>query len=159
MNNQLFEFIRNRGTFIAVIGVTFACFAASALNAATIPAGTTLSVSTASSITSQDPVGRTFAAQLDQDVSVNGKAVVRAGTKAFGKITASRANMRKNTPLSLELTSVSVNGRNVAVKTDAVQPEAPVTTARQARRGHTAGTFTLRPGSKLQFRLAQAATL
>jgi hypothetical protein len=129
------------------------------LNAATIPAGTTVSVSTASSITSQDPVGRTFAAQLDQDVSVNGKVVAKAGTKASGKITASRANPRKSEALSLELTSISVNGRNVAVRTDAVQPEVPVTTARQARRGHTAGTFTLRPGSKLQFRLAQAVSL
>ena len=45
----------NRGKFIAVIGVVFACFAASALNAATIPAGTILNVSTASSMTSQDP--------------------------------------------------------------------------------------------------------
>lgn len=149
----------NRGKFIAVTGVVFACFAASALNAATIPAGTMLSVSTASSMTSQDPVGRTFAAQLDQDVAMNGKVLVKAGTKASGKITASRANPRQNAPLGVELTSISVNGRNVAIKTDAIQPEVPVTTARQARRGVTAGTFTLRPGSKLSFRLARAVTL
>jgi hypothetical protein len=144
---------------IALIIVCYACFAAPSLNGATIPAGTTLSVSTASSVTSQDPVGRTFTAQLDQDVAANGKVVVKAGTKASGKITASRANPRKNEALSLELTSISVNGRNVAVRTDAVQPEVPTTTGRQARRGHTAGTFTLRPGSKLQFRLSAPVTL
>ena len=144
-----------------ILFVTTCCafFAASSLNAVTVPAGTTLSVSTASSITSQDPVGRTFAAQLDQDVSANGKVVVKAGTKAAGKITSSRANPRKSEALSLGLTSISVNGRNVAVRTDAVQPEVPATTARQARRGHTAGTFTLRPGSKLQFRLSAPLTL
>src|SRR5690349_13583200 len=97
--------------YIAFIAACCACFAASSLNGATIPAGTTLSVSTASSVTSKDPVGRTFTAQLDQDVSANGKVVVKAGTKASGKITASRANPRKNEALSLELTSISVNGR------------------------------------------------
>ena len=145
--------------FIAGIATVCACFAASSLNAATIPSGTMLSVSTASSMTSQDPVGRTFTAQLDQNVVINGNVLLRAGTRASGKITASRANMRKNTPLSVELTSVSVNGRNVAVKTDPVQPGVPTTTGRQSRRGHTAGTLTVTPGTKLQFRLTRAVTL
>ncbi len=148
-----------RNKFIAVIGITFACFGALSLNAATIPAGTMLSVSTASSMTSQDPVGRTFTAQLDQNVVINGNVLLKAGTKASGKIAASRANPRKNTPLSLELTSVSVNGRNVAVKTDPVEPGVPITTGRQARYGYTAGTLTVTPGTKLQFRLARAVTL
>ena len=104
-------------TVIAAVGV---CFAASSLNAATIPAGTTLNISTASSISSQDPVGRTFAAQIDRDVAVKGTVVLKAGTKAFGKIRSSRANPHKSEPLSLELTSISVNGRNVAVKTNGV---------------------------------------
>jgi hypothetical protein len=148
-----------RTKFIAVIGVTLACFGAASLNAATIPAGTTLTVSTASSVTSQDPVGRTFASQLDQNVVVNGNVLLKAGTKAFGKIAASRANPRKNTPLSLELTSVSVNGRNVAVKTDPVEPGVPTTTGRQSRYGHTAGTLTVTPGTKLQFRVARPVAL
>src|SRR5437868_2834927 len=72
--------------FIAVITIICACFVASSLNAATIPAGTTLNVSTASSISSQDAVGRTFAAKLDQDVAVKGTVLLKAGTKAFGKL-------------------------------------------------------------------------
>jgi hypothetical protein len=104
-------------------------------------------------------VGRTFAAQLDQNVVVNGNVLLRAGTKAFGKITASRGNPRKNSPLSVELTSVSVNGRNVAVKTDPVEPGVPTRTGRQARYGHTAGALTVTPGTKLQFRLARAVAL
>src|SRR6266481_2423570 len=145
--------------FIALIAVISACFVVSCLNAATIPAGTTLAVSTASSISSQDPVGRTFAAQLDQDVAVKGNVLLKAGTKAFGKIKSSRANPRKSEPLTLELTSISVNGRNVAVRTNSVQPGSPPRTARQAQYGHTAGTLVITPGTLMQFQLLQPVTL
>lgn len=145
--------------FITVIAIVCACFAASTLNAATIPAGTTLSIQTASSISSQDPAGRSFAAKIDQDVAVKETILLKAGTKVFGKIKSSRANPRKSEPLTLELTSISVNGRNVAVKTNSVQPGSPTRTARQARYGHTAGTLTVTPGTKMQFQLLQAVPL
>ena len=145
--------------FIAVIAILCPCVAASSLNAATIPAGTTLNVSTASSISSQDPVGRTFAAKVDQDVAVKGTVLLKAGTKAFGKIKSSRANPRKSEPLTLELTSISVNGRNVAVKTNSFQPGSPSRTGRQAQYGHTAGTLLVSPGTKMLFQLMQPATL
>jgi hypothetical protein len=142
--------------FITVIATLCACFAASSLNAATIPAGTVLNVKTASSISSQDPAGRSFAAQIDQDVAVKGTVLLKAGTQAFGKIKSSRANPRKSEPLTLELTAISVNGHNVSVKTNTVQPGSPTRTARQARYGHTAGTLTVTPGTKMQFQLLRA---
>src|SRR6266516_4241639 len=148
--------IQNKST--TFISICCACFAAASLKAATMPAGTTLSVQTASSISSQDPVGRNFAAKIDHDVAVKGTVVLKAGTKAFGKIKSSRANPRKSEPLTLELTSLSVNGRNVAVKTNSVQPGSPTRTARQARYGFTAGTLTVTPGTKMQFQLLQAVT-
>src|SRR5437016_541618 len=116
-----------REKFIAIVAVVCACSAVSSLNAATIPAGTTLGVQTVSSISSKDAVGRTFEARLDQDVDVKGKVLLKAGTKAFGKIKSSRANPRKSEPLTLELTSISVNGREVAVERTAF--------SREARRG------------------------
>jgi hypothetical protein len=143
---------------INLIAITCACVAASSLNGATIPAGTTLNVSTASSISSQDPAGRSFAAKIDQDVGGKGTVLLKAGTNAFGKIKSSRANPRKSEPLTLELTSISVNGRNVAVKTNEFQPGSPTRTARQAQYGHTAGTLVITPGTKMQFQLVQAAT-
>jgi len=146
-------------TLITVIAMTCACVAASSLNAATIPAGTTLNVSTASSISSQDPVGRTFAAKLDQGVAVKGTVLLKAGTKAFGKIKSSRANPRKSEPLTLELTSISVNGRNVPVKTNSFQPGSSPRTGRQGRFGHTAGKLVITLGTKMQFQLMQPATL
>ena len=148
-----------RKKFITVITIVCVCCAASLLNATTIPAGTTLAVQTASSISSQDPVGRSFAAKIDQDVVVKGTVVLKAGTKAFGKIKSSRANPRKSEPLTLELTSVSVNGRNVTIKTNSVQPGSPTRTARQAQYGHTAGTLTVTPGTKMQFQLAAPLNL
>ena len=148
-----------RYKFTTIIALTCACVAASSLNAATIPAGTTLNVSTASSISSQDPVGRTFAAKLDQGVAVKGTVLLKAGTKAFGKIKSSRANPRKSEPLTLELTSISVNGRNVPVKTNSFQPGSSPRTGRQAFYGHTAGTLVVNPGTKMQFQLATPLNL
>ena len=145
--------------FIVFIAIVCASFAVPCLNATTIPAGTTLRISTVSLITSQDAVRSSFEAKLAQDVSVKGHVVLKAGTKAFGKVSSSRRNPRKSEPLSVELASVSVNGRNVAVKTSSVEPHGPPQTARQARYGHTAGTTVVNPGTRMQFQLSQPVTL
>ena len=144
---------------ITLIAITCACVAASSLNAATIPAGTTLTVNTVSLVTSQDAVGSSFEAKLAQDVSVKGNVLLRAGTKVFGKIRTSRRNPRKSGPLTVELASVEVNGRRIPVKTNSAEPHGPPQTARQAQYGHTAGTTVVNPGSKMQFQLLQAANL
>ena len=144
---------------IAVIAVICGCIAVSFTNAATLPAGTTITVSTVSAFSSKTVVGRTFEAKLAQDVSVKGHVLMKAGSKAFGKIASSRYNPRKNDPLTVELTSVSVNGRNVAVKTNAFQPGNPPKTGRQAQYGHTAGTLMITPGTLMQFQLLQPVTL
>lgn len=144
---------------IAVTSIICACVAASSLNAATIPAGTTLSVSAVSSFSSKTAVGRSFEGKLAQDVSVNGRVLLKAGSKAFGKIASSRSNPHKNDPLTVELTAVSVNGRNVAVKTNAFQPGHPAMTGRQSRHGFTAGTLVITAGTLMQFQLLQPVTL
>lgn len=149
----------NQTTIIAVICVICTGVAASVVNAATIPAGTTIAVTTVSLITSQDAVGSTFEAKLAHNVSVKGNVVLQAGTKAFGKVHSSRRNPRKSEPLSVELTLVSVNGRRVAVKTNPVEPHGPPQTARQAHYGHTAGTTVVNPKTLLQFQLLQPVTL
>jgi hypothetical protein len=142
---------------IAVIAIV--CVAASFVNAETIPAGTTLTVSTVSQFSSKTVVGRSFEGKLAQDVSVNGRMLLKAGSKAFGKIATSRYNPRKNDPLTVELTSVSMNGRNVPVKTNAFQPGSSPVTARQAHYGHTAGTLVINPGTVMQFQLLQPVKL
>jgi hypothetical protein len=144
---------------IPVISVICACVAASSVNAATIPAGTTLTVSTVSLVTSQSVVGRSFEAKLAQDVSAKGNVLLKAGTRVFGKIASSRANPRKSEPLSVELASLEVNGRRIPVKTNSMEPHGPPQTARQAHYGHTAGTTVVNPKTLLQFQLLQPVTL
>jgi hypothetical protein len=145
--------------FIAVIAIFSASFAAASSDAATIPAGTMLTVSTVSHFSSQAVVGRSFEAKIAQDVSVKGNVLLKAGTKAFIKITSSRANPRKSEPLSVELVSIDVSGRRIPVKTNDIQPGGPPQTARQARYGHTTGTTVVNPGTRLQFQLLQSVTL
>jgi len=147
-----------KSTFIPILILICGCVAASTLNAATIPTGTTLTVSTVSLISSQSVAGRSFEAKIAQDVSVKGNVVLKAGTKAFGKITSSRANPRKSGPLAVELASIDVNGRRTPVKTSSIEPHGPPQTARQAHYGHTAGTTVVNPGTRLQFQLIQAVT-
>jgi hypothetical protein len=129
-------------------------------SAAAIPAGTTLVVRTLNTIHSNDRVGRTFTAQLDQDVVVNGKIVLQAGTKFHGKIEASQANPRNSQPLTLNLTDVSVNGRTIPVKTvSGFQLENIAKVGRAKARGISVGAFVAPHGTKMEFRLAQPLNL
>ena len=154
----------NHFKFIAVIATLCACAAASSLSAATIPAGTSITIKTTSQISERDPKGRTFTGQVAQDVVANGATVLRAGTAVTGKITASRSSSRPgrgSAPLSVALTSIAANGRNVAISTHSVQPQGATTaqTAQMRSRGVTAGNILVTPGTTMQFVLSQAVTL
>ena len=128
--------------------------------AATIPAGTTLVVRTLNTIHSNDRVGRTFKAQLDQDVAVNGKAVLPKGTKVSGKIEASQWNPRNSQPLTLNITDLSIGGRSVPVKTTGGFVVQHVSMHGGARaRGISVGPFLAQHGTRLEFRLAQPVNL
>jgi hypothetical protein len=141
-------------TFI-LIGIASCAWIASSF-AATIPVGTTLVVSTLNTIHSNDRVGRTFTAQLDQDVTVNGKVLLPKGTKVLGKIEASQANPRNSQPLTLNLTGVSLNGRTIPIKTvSGFQLENIAKVGRARARGVSVGPFVAPHGTKMEFRLAQ----
>ena len=148
-----------RKTFIVTAIASCAWIATSF--AATIPAGTTLVVQTLNTIHSNDRVGRTFTARLDQDVVVNGKAVLRAGTKFDGKIESSQAIPRQSTaPLVLNLTDVVANGRAIPIKTVSGFQVQHVSMHGGARaRGITVGPFVTPRGLRMQFRLAQPVKL
>ena len=130
------------------------------LSAATVPAGTTLVVRTGATISSRDRVGRTFVTHLDQNVAVQGKTLLPAGTKVLARVETSQADSRRLDPLSVNLTSISIGGQTVPIKTDgAFQLEAKPRTARQMRTGVSVGSFTVPSGTKMQFRLAQPLNL
>ena len=142
-------------TFILITIASCAWIATSF--AATIPAGTTLVVRTLNTIQSTDRVGRTFTAQLDQDVAVNGKVVLRAGTKFDGKIESSQAVPRQSTaPLVLNLTDVVANGRTIPIKTvSGFQVQNLAMRGAARARGITVGPFVAPHGLRMEFRLAQ----
>jgi hypothetical protein len=123
--------------------------------AGTIPAGTTLAVKTLNSISTKDAVGKQFAAQLDENIVVKGTVVARAGTKFIGKVETS--TKIGSSPLTLNLTGMAVDGRTIPIKTTgAYKPES---TARGRRRQVTSRDFVLPVGAKIQFQLAQPATI
>ena len=145
-------------TFILIAMASCAGIATSF--AATVPAGTTLIVRTLNTIHSNDRVGRTFNAELDRDVTVNGKVVLRTGTKLLGKIEASQANPRNSQPLTLNLTDVSVNGRTIPVKTvSGFQLENKAKVGRAKAAGVSVGPFVAPHGTKMGFRLAQPVNI
>src|SRR5438094_10677964 len=147
-----------RKTFIVTAVASCAWIANSF--AATIPAGTTLVVRTLNSIQSTDRVGRTFTAQLDQAVVVNGKLVLPVGTKFDGKIESSQANPFRSGPLVLNLTDVIVNGRTIPIKTaSGFQVQNLAMHAGARARGITVGPFVAPHGLRMQFRLAQPVKL
>lgn len=123
--------------------------------ATTIPARTTLTVRTLQTISSRDSQGKAFTAQLDQNVMVNGKVALRAGTKYAGKIESSPTDPRRTRPFIVNLTGVVTGDRTVPIKTTGaftIQQQGWTT----ARRGIavSGGGYLAAAGSKLQFRLA-----
>jgi hypothetical protein len=149
--------VEHRMLLSALAILAFALMATQLL-AATIPAGTTLMVKTLDTISAQDRVGKKFNAQLDQDVVVNGTALLRTGTKVFGKVESSRALSGR--PLTLNLTGISSNGREIPIAT--TQAFAAESTARKGPRNRVAITgsnFVFPHGSKMQFNLAKPVNL
>ena len=108
---------------IAVILGICVCVAASSVTAATIPAGTTLTVNTVSLISSQTAVGRSFEAKIAQDVSVKGNVVLKAGTKVFGKVSVFSCQSSQIRTTRCGTCLNYLNGRRTTVKTNDVQPQ------------------------------------
>lgn len=103
-----------------LIGITSAALAWVAVNSApgaTIPAGTSLIVRTLETITSVDAVGTSFPVQLADNVVVNGKVVLPAGTKLTGKVVSSRRTVSSTQRLQVDLTQAMVGGRTIPITT------------------------------------------
>jgi hypothetical protein len=147
-------------TFALIAISVCACIAAQYSPAATIPAGSSLVVKTIDPISSRDRVGKSFTAQLDHDVVVKGQTMLRAGTKVVGRVEASRGSGSRSAPLTLNLTGVVSNGRTLKIKTTGgVEQLGQAKTAKQMRAGVSVGSYTVAPGKKMEFRLAEPLNL
>jgi hypothetical protein len=90
--------------------------------AQTIPAGTPVTVRLGSQINSANAhTGDRFDANLAHDLVVNGNTLAKAGAPAKGKVTYVKPSGRLHAPgeLSLRLTSVEVNGKQMPISTSA----------------------------------------
>jgi hypothetical protein len=148
----------NRYT-IVLISIWLSLAAVASGLAATIPAGTELVVRTVDPISSHSRVGRKFKAQLAQEVRVRGSTLLMAGTPASGKVEGAIGDFRKSDALTVNLTDISVNGRNVPIKTTGAQEMH--STMRKTKRGVEVYNrdFIFHPNTIITFRLAQPVVL
>lgn len=61
--------------------------------------------------------GTPFKAELEQDVVINGKVLLRAGTPVIGVVEASLGTRPVSSSLKVNLKSISINGQSVKVRT------------------------------------------
>jgi hypothetical protein len=126
--------------------------------AATVPAGTTLIVRTLHAISSTDAPGTRFAAQLANNVAINGKVILPAGTKLSGKVETARRLASSSQRLTVNLTEVQAVGHTVPIKT---------TGARELSNDYktkggvavSRATYTVPAGKRIEFQLAQPLNL
>jgi hypothetical protein len=126
--------------------------------AVTIPPGTTLTVRTVTSISSRERVGRTFKAELDRDVVVNGHIVLPAGTPVSGVVASSLGDVRRSSAFTVNLNAILIHGRTVETKTTGAYKLQPLTTTK----GGVAlyGREYIYPrGTRMAFRLAKPLNL
>jgi hypothetical protein len=145
-------------TLILVGLTTLAGLGAHDSSAATVPAGTALVVQTLNAVSSTDAPGTRFAAALANNVTVNGKVVLKAGTKLSGKIETSRRTASSSQKLTVNLTEVQAGGRAVPIKTTGARE---LSNDFKTKRGVgvSRGAYTVPTGARLEFQLAQPLSL
>lgn len=88
--------------------------------ATTVPAGTSISVTTNQALTSKTAkVGQSVSGSVSSDVTVGGKVVIPKGSPAKLVVASVQSSGRLSTPakLWLRLKSVTVNGKTMAIST------------------------------------------
>jgi hypothetical protein len=85
--------------------------------AETIPSGTALIARTVEPVSDHARLNTPFKAELEQDVVIKGKVLLRAGTPVIGVVESSLGTRPSSSALSVNLKSISINGRSVQVHT------------------------------------------
>ena len=125
--------------------------------AATIPAGTPLMARTTEPISSHARVGTPFKAELEQDVVIKGKVLLRAGTQLTGVVEASLGTRPSSDALRVNLKAISINGRSVPVQTTGAYRLDRFTTKRGVSVSGREWSFPYR--TRIAFQLAQPINL
>lgn len=107
-----------------------------------IPSGTEVTVRLIDSIDSEkDDAGASFRASLDAPVVVNGETIAPKGADATVKLIAEdeSGKFRGRTVLTIELSSIQVNGQNIALNTTAVSEQSASRGAQTAKTAAAVG--------------------
>jgi hypothetical protein len=105
-------------------------------NSLEVPGGTQIVVRLIDPVISEtDRLGQTYRASIDEDVIVNGQTVVPRGADAMASLVDAQKSgkLEGRTALTLDLRSVTVNGRAVNVSTTGVSQESGSRGARSAK--------------------------
>ena len=105
-------------------------------NSLEVPAGTQIVVRLIDPVNSEtDRLGQTYRASIDEEVIVNGQTVIPRGADALASLTEAQKSgkLEGRTSLTLDLRSVTVNGRTVNVATTGVSQESGSRGARSAK--------------------------
>jgi len=131
--------------------------AASFSVAATIPAGTPLIARTVEPVSSHARLGTPFKAELEQDVVIKGKVLLRAGTPVTGVVETSLGTRPASSTLTVNLKAISINGRGVPVHTTGAYSLERFKTKRGISVSGREWNFPYR--TRLAFKLAQPINL
>ena len=101
-----------------------------------VPAGTQVVVRLIDPVNSEtDRLGQTYRASIDEDVVVNGQTVIPRGADAIASLVDAQKSgkIQGKTELTLDLRSVTINGRTVNVSTSGVSQASSSRGARSAK--------------------------
>jgi hypothetical protein len=125
---------------------------------ATVPAGTVFVARIMHSIAATDSPGMPFDAQLQSNITSNGKVLIPAGAHLSGKVATSRRLAHSRDKLTVDMIAVQSGGRNIPIKTTGAQflnndirTSSGVSVSR--------ANYTVPAGKQLQFKLAQPVVL
>ena len=103
----------------------------------TVPAGTTLIVRSMDVLDSkQSNTGQRFTVTLEADLVAGSKVVAPRGTQAYGMLTNAKSGGRVvgKSELTVELTSILINGQAVPIVTEPVESAPPKSETRKSAR-------------------------
>jgi hypothetical protein len=128
---------------------------------AMVPAGTILVVRTVRGFTSIDAPGTPIPMELANDVVINGKVILAAGTKIKGEVATSKRTHTSTQTLRVDITSAQIGGRSVPIKTTgAAGVDDPRFKGRGQGRVQVSGySYPVPSGTRIGFRLAQPLNL
>jgi hypothetical protein len=105
-----------------------------------LPEGTEVQVRLTQALSSsRNKAGESYQAVVDQDVVINGRTVIPKGTAVTGRLIEVKGSgrVRGRAKMSINLASISLNSRSLAIETNTLSFEAEGTRRRDA--GRTAG--------------------